>query len=216
MTLAAFHGDPAIKKKYIDRIKHHMEMDNLIKGQYWDESKGKGCAIGCILNGDHNGNWWHQEYENQLGIPWIVGRLVDEIFEKLPFERSKVWTLEVHEAIEVGADLSDVWPQFAVWLLVDEKYGVINFAKDEKTSIIIQHVADLYKRYADVSKDEWTKARDNAYAAAAAYSDTAAYAAYAAAAAHAATAAAATTDASAGRNAIVAQAEKLLELFTRK
>lgn len=42
-------------------------------------------------------------------------------------------------------DTSDVWRQFAIWLLVDEEYGVIRFTKpDSKQYQVIKNVANLY------------------------------------------------------------------------
>lgn len=34
--LKAFHGDPAIKRKYLDRVRAHRAADNLIRGVGWD------------------------------------------------------------------------------------------------------------------------------------------------------------------------------------
>jgi len=42
-------------------------------------------------------------------------------------------------------DTSDVWRQFAIWLLVDEEHGVIRFTNPGSLQREeIQHVADLY------------------------------------------------------------------------
>ena len=46
-TLRAYHGDQAIKAKYLDRIRLHALQDQIIHGKYWEG--GKGCAVGCIL-----------------------------------------------------------------------------------------------------------------------------------------------------------------------
>ena len=40
--LISFHGDPAIKEKYLARIAAHAAADEIEKGYYWEG--GKGCA----------------------------------------------------------------------------------------------------------------------------------------------------------------------------
>ena len=50
-----------------------------------------------------------------------------------------------HTALLNERDTSDVWRQFAIWLLVDEEYGVIRFADPRSRGREeIQQVADLY------------------------------------------------------------------------
>lgn len=48
--LISFHGDPAIKEKYIARIKAHAIADQIIQGTGFDEQTQKGCAVGCTLD----------------------------------------------------------------------------------------------------------------------------------------------------------------------
>lgn len=74
MTLLAFHGDKAIKAKYLARVKAHAEADEIIHGTYWE--KGKGCAVGCTIHSEK-----HSAYETELGMPIILARLEDRIFE---------------------------------------------------------------------------------------------------------------------------------------
>src|SRR4029077_2162604 len=222
--LIAFHGKPEIKDFYLTRVRAHKAADEIIHGKYW--ISGKGCAVGCTI---HSGD--HGAYETEMGIPRILARLEDGIFESLSNGRAKDWPEQFLSAITPGSDLSGVWPRFAVWLLVDEKYGVIQFAKKEAAKKAIQDVAGAYQQVIDgtAAQIEWMKLRRAAayaaYAAADAYAAyaaayaadaaDAAYAAYAAAATYAAYAAADAADAAYAkrqewRNA---QADKLLELM---
>src|SRR5581483_1084383 len=105
----------------------------------------------------------------------------------------KLWPTRFLKAIPVGADLSLVWPQFAVWLLIDEKHGVIRFA-GERSDVrqAIERTAALWQRVIDGESVESLKVEFNAAAAAAAdasaraaadaadAADAASYAAYAA------------------------------------
>src|SRR5712664_416600 len=188
-ALIAYHGEPATKHLYVQRMIAHRDADQLVQGRGWEN--GKGCHIGCTLH-----NYDHRQYERELGVPIILARLFDRTFERLPKKEAGEFSINVLKAIPAGADLSLVWYQFAHWLLIDPAEGVIRFAKTAQTKSAIETVAGLYARAARgeaVKPDEWYSARRiaAAYAAAAdAYAD-AAYAAAAYAAADAAAAAAA-------------------------
>lgn len=216
-TMKAYHNDHKVKEKYMARINSHIAADELIKGKYWE--RGKGCAVGCTIHSSDHGL-----YEIELGIPRVLARLEDGIFEQLPNELAKTWPKRFLESIKVGADLSNIWPQFAHWLMLNEKYGVIQFAKTEKQKESIQKVGDLYQAISKglvVDIKDWRLARDAAtsaaygtataapaYAAAyaAAYGTAAAYAEATATAAAEATATSATTAADAVYSAAYAAA----------
>jgi len=211
--LLAFHSDPKIKEKYLNRLKEHHAADEIIKGQYWN--KGKGCAVGCTI---HSGK--HKNYETELGIPKILARLEDVIFENLPNKNAQVWPIDFLSAIEPGSDLSMVWPKFALWLLIDPEFGVVKFAKTERTRELINKGTAIYKEKINgenIGISRWTAAdadADAAYAYAAAYAAAYAYAAsasdadaaYSAAAAASAAASASAADADAAYSAAAAAA----------
>ena len=129
-------------------------------------------------------------------------------------------------AYAAGKDYSMIWPRFSLWLLTDEKSGVIRLAKAKRTRDAINGVAALYARWIETGKkpdvEEWRKvraataraatARAAAYAAAAAAAYAAAYAA-AAAAAYAAAAYAAYAYADARKLHWQKMAAKLISLL---
>jgi hypothetical protein len=218
--LIAYHNDPAIKEKYLARVRAHAAADEIAHGYYW--KGGKGCAVGCTIHGSN-----HVKYETELGIPRILAKLEDGIFESLENGRSKAWPEQFLSAVAVGSDLSLVWPKFAIWLLTDPKFGVLQYAKTEKSKKPINDVAEAYSLVVSGSRKEidWSALRAAAAAYAyAAYAYAAAYAAAAYAYADAAYAAAAAADAAADADAAAriskrkalreAQAEKLLELMS--
>lgn len=178
--LRAFHGDPAIKATFLARVQAHRLADDIQHGFYWED--GKGCAVGCTV---HTEEYPHAAYESQLGIPRIIARLEDRIFEGMENGQSQEWPERFLAAIPVGADLSLVWPRFVMWLLVDEQGGVIRHARtDDKVRASIRTVAALYQRLIDgtniPSRDEWQDASDGSWRAwryAAAVADAAAAAA---------------------------------------
>lgn len=99
--MRAFHNDPEIKEKFLKRLRAHYEADEIVKGTYWEN--GKGCAVGCTIHGND-----HSKYEEELGIPIILARLEDRIFEGMPNAESKEWPIKFIESINVGSDLSKV------------------------------------------------------------------------------------------------------------
>jgi hypothetical protein len=161
--MLAYHSDPKLKAKYLSRVRRHRKADEIIHGVYWEN--GKGCAVGCTI---HSAN--HYAYETELGIPTVLARLEDGIFESLPNGESKLWPEQFLSAIAPGADLSLVWPRFAVWLLLDEEWGAIRHAKKASTKAAIQAVGDAYAKVvagAPLASIDWRKLRYAAYAAAA-------------------------------------------------
>jgi len=177
--MLAFHGEAAVQEKYLARVRAHRLADELIHGEGWDGQRG--CAVGCTLE-----KYDHAAYEIELGIPQMLARLEDFIFENMTLERSAAWPERFLQAPRPGADLSLVPWQFLHWLvsLTLQRYA------DEETQRACQPVVD------GLSLKMAGKFWPAAAAAAARYAaDAAAYAAaaarYAAAAYAAASAAAA-------------------------
>jgi hypothetical protein len=75
------------------------------------------------------------------------------------------WPRRIIEAIQVGADLKDAWPDFAVWLLVDPVDGVVGFTNNGTSQRkATEAVAQLYiERCSDPRK--WEEANSVAWAA---------------------------------------------------
>jgi len=177
--LAAYHGDPKIKEKYVSRMKAHIAADELIQGTGFEN--GKGCAVGCTLD-----SYEHGRYPIELGVPEVLAYLQDAIFEGLPVGEDKAFPLAFLEAIKEGADLSLVWPKYAVWLLSDPIHGTFQYCSESGKAAAMQVVA-LYNHVIEggsVGEYEWAWAAEAAWAArAAAWAAMAAEAAWAARAA---------------------------------
>ena len=193
--MLAYHSDPQLKTDLLTEVEKHRMQDQIVKGTYSVENgKWKGCAVGCsihsfnLLRGESHKTSDHSAYERAFGIPRILARLEDRIFEGLPESHYLDWPARFLSAIPVGADLTNVWPKFACWLMVDPEHGVMRFAKTERTKASVQRVADLYEPGVMLDRAAYADAYADAYAAAYA-ADAAAAAAYAAYAAYAADAA---------------------------
>jgi hypothetical protein len=191
--LIAYHNDPKVKTAIIAQLKAHHKADEFVKGFYWED--GKGCAVGCTL---HSGR--HAEYEPRFGIPQMLARLEDCIFEGLSNGKAKDWPIKFMSAIKPGTDLSLVGWKFLYWLLTDKKVnpGIEHpLVKDA-----VKQCADMLVSLTEgklIDKNAAWAAYDAANAAAndAAYANAACVAAYAADAAYAAAYAAAAADAAA-------------------
>jgi hypothetical protein len=134
-TLRAFHGDPAVKAKYMARVEAHRRADEIIQGKGW--SDGKGCAIGCTLD-----NYDHSRYPIELGLPVWLAHLEDAIHEGLPLEDAKRWPGQLLEAIPEGADVEPVRDRVAIkrleWLFAHlaETWPDASWATKVRTAII--------------------------------------------------------------------------------
>lgn len=140
MGLVAFHGDLAIKKKYLDRVQEHRRLDQLAKGQYYEVREGqiRACAVGCTIEGSD-----HSKYQSVLGIPTVLAHLEDAIFEGLPNGEAQKFPVQFLQAIKPGADLSLVWPKFAVWLMKDLE----QYAQGRQDVLdVLRRVGELYRR----------------------------------------------------------------------
>ena len=183
MTMQAFHSNPAIKAKYLARVRAHRQADDLIQGTGW--AGGKGCAVGCTLEA-----YDHSRYPIELGIPEQLAHLEDRLFELMSADQAMAWPERFIDAPRVGADLSGVFGQWAIWMLVDPTHGVIRHAGDRADErAAIERVADCWR--CGATPEEFRAARAEAAEAARAAAWAAAWAAWAAEAAAAAAEAAA-------------------------
>ena len=171
----AFYGNQELKSGLIEQMRGHRLADQVRHGFYWQN--GKGCAVGCAIHTDSNP---HAECERRYGVPRLLVKLQDRIFEGLPSPEDVYWGERFWEAVPVGADLSLVWPQFALALLSDPGHGVLRYVQAERFTRqkgAIEAVVAYYRKWVDTQK----KPADVAYAHAAADAAADAAAAHAAA-----------------------------------
>lgn len=108
--LLAYHNDPAIKAKYLARVKAHRLADHIVQKIGWEPGNGsppRGCAVGCTLE-----SCAHARYPLELGVPLVLAYLEDRIFEGLSPTDALDWPGWFLHVIPVGADLSQVGPRF--------------------------------------------------------------------------------------------------------
>jgi hypothetical protein len=121
------YSHPSISKElFVAEIEAHTAADRFVQGSYGNDSDEtfRGCAVGCSLEtvnrklkNTHVSTSDHGAYETYLGIPRVLAKLEDRIFEGLPIAEAKAWPLRFSSAIPQGADLSSVWNEFCPWML---------------------------------------------------------------------------------------------------
>lgn len=172
--LLTFPHPKITKDLFVAEPHAHRAADRIISGTYQRMNGRKfvgGCAVGCSLQScrtlakdasiDRSS---HALYEPYLGVPQIIARLEDRIFEGLRGQAQKDWPVRFGEAIPVGVDLTMVWPRFALWLLSEE---VPRHTKRQQSLAALAEVASLYREWCAGTRpaiDRWIKAR-KAYAA---------------------------------------------------
>ena len=186
MTKLIAYSHPQVTKDlFLSHIRRHAELDHITQGQYgtFGEADFRGCAVGCslesvgrLIGADTFNVSTHAAYETYLGLPRILARLEDRIFEGLSQEDAKAWPLQFSDAIQPGADLSGVWSLFAPWMLREIVLPCVQKPERARQKTAIERVIKGYET-------GWIddKPGDAAYVAAvAAAAAAAAYAAYAA------------------------------------
>jgi hypothetical protein len=134
--MRAWHGDPELKERVVERMRQHRAADAFIQGSYQQLDIElplgyRGCAIGCLLDkrpeliadlisDDADDNRWHAAVQHEFGIPFDLAEQIDQTFEYFtdgedPHGRASDFAVAVVEAIPVGADLSGVATAFDDW-----------------------------------------------------------------------------------------------------
>ncbi len=149
MPLQAFHGQEAIKKKYVMRVYAHMSAGNLVHGTGWKD--GKGSAVGCTLEANEP-----SRYPIELGIPEWLAHLEDMLFENMGEMQSSTWPLDFLSVIKPGADLERVKGPFLL-LMLDS--AVKNFRHENfpQVTAAIEATMTLWER-SDAGSPEFLEA----------------------------------------------------------
>ena len=146
-AMIAYHGDASLKAATMATVRAHREADRLVAGlgAVGEGADFRGCAVGCTV-----GTYDHSLYPTILGVPEEIAHLEDAIFEGLAKAgdgRHLEWPEEFLDAIPVGADLSMVWPRFALALLSDPESLVVKNAGSVRAAV--DGVAALYREWVE-------------------------------------------------------------------
>ena len=149
------------------QVAAHVAADSIAQGIYWDERNKRGCFIGCLAHSDDPGI-----NEQTYGLPVMLQRIAESIFEALPDDEAKAFFAALPDAVGCdGKDLSKVG-----WQFLAAELRALPEQPDEVQVVIDPVIAGMDLL---ASGQKWAAAYA-AHAAAYAAAD-AAYAAYAAA-----------------------------------
>jgi len=96
-------------------VAEHIKADAVIQGDYWSEDEQKGCFIGCLVHGNKP-----HLIEERYGVPVMITKIAEAIFERLPADEAKQFFADFPAAINNdGKDLSRVGWQFLSQTLRD-------------------------------------------------------------------------------------------------
>ena len=95
-------------EKLRKEVAAHVAADSIIQGTYWDSVSSRGCFIGCLAHSDRPA-----VNETNYGLPVMVQRIAESIFERLAADEAKEFFAALPDAVACnGKDLSKVGWQF--------------------------------------------------------------------------------------------------------
>ena len=94
--------------KLREEVAAHVAADSIVQGIYWDAEDERGCFIGCLgRSKDPTIN------EVTYGLPVMLQRIAESIFESLPANEAKAFFAALPDAVGCdGKDLTRVGWQF--------------------------------------------------------------------------------------------------------
>jgi hypothetical protein len=94
--------------KLRQEVAKHVAADSVVQGIYWNRESNRGCFIGCLAQSDDP-----RVNETTYGLPIMVQRIAESIFESLPANEAKSFFAALPGAVSCdGKDLSNVGWQF--------------------------------------------------------------------------------------------------------
>lgn len=159
--LVSYNNDQKIKDLYVNRMKSHIQQDQLKQG----ETGSKGCLTWCTLN-----HYDHEQFSKELGVDLWIPKMLDKIFEGMQSDKSEKFSLDILEAIHKGIRKKDtdmIRTKILYFILTEilpKKYQT-----EKQTTIIISKFEETIKGVT-FTHQAWCAA---AAAAATAYADAA-------------------------------------------
>jgi len=94
--------------KLRQEVATHVAADSVTQGVYWDIETKRGCFIGCLAKRDDP-----SLNEATYGLPVMIQRIAENIFEALPANEAKAFFAALPDAVGCdGKDLTKVGWQF--------------------------------------------------------------------------------------------------------
>jgi len=94
--------------KLRQEVAAHVAADSIVQGIYWDEVSKRGCFFGCLAKSNDPAI-----NEATYGLPVMLQRIAEGIFEALPADEAKAFFAALPDAVACdGKDLTKVGWQF--------------------------------------------------------------------------------------------------------
>ena len=94
--------------KLRQEVAAHVAADSIVQGLYWDAVRKQGCFFGCLAKSDNP-----TINEATYGLPVMVQRIAENIFEALSADEAKAFFSSLPDAVACdGKDLTRVSWQF--------------------------------------------------------------------------------------------------------
>lgn len=168
MRIVAWHNDPGLKARTVDRMIEHRRLDEFRGNHYTSVTsflrdgdlvtKFSGCFHGCLvfdevmeecgtplgavqaLVSQWNGKDWHRESEQRFGIPVPLGQILDALFEAVPGDDKGDFAVGTLQVMAPGADLLTGMERWMHRIVADPHRGLIALAEGEETKIQLGHL----------------------------------------------------------------------------
>jgi hypothetical protein len=115
----------ATLEQVVNELKVHQRLDHYVQGTYDTNAGGefRGCSIGCAVESlcrlegrpFETGNA-PKELE-RIGVPQTLSRMIEFVFERLPYAEAVQYSIDAHEAMIGKTKLDDVMRQQHIWML---------------------------------------------------------------------------------------------------
>lgn len=161
--MQAYRNDPTVKERLLIQLRADYAKGRIRQGRYWVVEEECGCLVGCATREpSNNGNETHAAYEWMYHIPRQLSRLFDGTFESLSLAEARQFTLAIHEAIPVGADLSLVVPQFICWVL-DRAIKACPESGAKQIAVTVRAMEERVLHGETISQGNWYQTGREAY-----------------------------------------------------
>jgi hypothetical protein len=161
VTRLSFNGDEAIKYRYFNRLRDHIERGNFRFSPVWES--GKGSAVGCTIEADDV-----DTYADHLGIPIALASVLDNLVcfqdDDPTFRTSTDFALTWLNNIPVGVDLSPI-PAVILCELLDHELLRDTLAHHPSIERLRRTIFALHSAALDgltVSPSQWREVRREA------------------------------------------------------
>ena len=110
--MITFNGNEDLKKKLIEKLRHHQDLDTFVQGTWLDTDSGKvegngfkGCFYGCTMQTKENPVG---KFSKKYNIDLWYCHLTEKIFESLPKGKYEKFPLQSIKALPVGFDINKI------------------------------------------------------------------------------------------------------------